>query len=108
MSGTPELLAAVSAETGVPAQFLTGDTAADVGANARTATEWKHAPAVAPVRQTAAVSPTVQPTPLPTPQQLAEANDWLDAWREGRLSPAGVPQPPLRRNTGHNRYNGPS
>ena len=50
MSVTPEFLAAVSEHTGVPAQFLAGDTAADVWASARTATEWRHAPAVAPVR----------------------------------------------------------
>jgi hypothetical protein len=93
---TPEFLAAVSAETGVPAGMLSGETAAEVWASAAAATRWKASTApAAPV--TAAVSPTTPLAPPPTPQQLAEADDWLDAWRAGRLTPAGVPCPPERQ-----------
>jgi hypothetical protein len=35
------------------------------------------------------------PTPI-TPQQLVEGDDWLTAWRTGRLAPFGLPAPPER------------
>ena len=105
---TPEFLAAVSAHTGVPAEFLRGDTIPAVWDSAQAAIDWKTStttPAAPP--PTAAVSPSVPYSPIPM-QQLVPGDDWTGAWRQGRLTPLGVPQPPPRRNNGHNRHNGPS
>jgi hypothetical protein len=103
---TPEFLAAVSDHTGVPVEFLTGDSTRAVWDSAQAAIDWKNATlptgANAPVT-TAAVSPTSQPTRI-TPQQLVQGDDWMSAWRAGRLTPLGAPAPPPRR-TGESQRN---
>jgi D-aminopeptidase len=105
---TPGLLAAVSAHTGVPVEFLSGDNIAAVWDSARSAIDWKTstAPQAPPQPPTAAVSPSSQPYRIPM-QQLVPGDDWTAAWRAGRLTPKGVPAPPPRRNNGHSRSNEP-
>lgn len=110
MSGdiTPEFLAAVSKETGVPEWLLTAggvNTTEGIWSRARDAVDWKAATAPAAPR-TAAVSPSSHPTRV-SMQQLVPGDDWLGAWRAGRLTPRGAPQPPPRRNNGHNQQNEP-
>lgn len=109
MSDIPaEFISAVCAHTGVPAEFLTGDTAAALWDSAQRAWDWRTATAAPAAPPTSAVSAaTPPPTQIPT-QQLVPGEDWLAAWRAGRLTLAGAPQPPPRRNNGHNRRNGPS
>jgi hypothetical protein len=106
---TPEFLAAVSEHTGVPVNFLTGDTTAAVWDSAQTAVDWKASTAPEPQRPpTAAVSVSSPPACVPTPQSLvAGSDDWLTAWRAGRLGPAGLPQPPPRRTGEAHRNAGP-
>ena len=91
---TPEFLAAVSAHTGVPVQFLSGSTIDAVWESAKRAVEWKEATAPAvPPPLTSAVSPSYGPVPMrPVP------DDVLRAWREGQLAERGAPAPPPRRN----------
>jgi hypothetical protein len=105
---TPEFINAVSKFTDVPAFMLIGDTAAAVWDSAQRAVDWKTSTApAAPPTLTGAVSASVPYGPIPM-QQLVPGDDWTGAWRQGRLAPLGVPQPPPRRNSGHNRHNGPS
>lgn len=93
MSVTPEFLAAVSAHTGVPAEFLTGDTAAGVWEAAQRAVDWREATAP-PAPPTAAVSASIPYKPM-TPQPLGEVSV-MDAYRQGRLADRGAPAPPPR------------
>jgi hypothetical protein len=103
---SPEFIQAVAETTGVPASLLSGSTIREVWDSAQAAVDWKQA--TAPTQPpTAAVSPSSQPYRIPM-QQLVPGDDWTGAWRQGRLTPLGVPQPPPRRNNGHNRHNGPS
>src|SRR5271169_5627859 len=104
---TPEFMAAVSEHTRVPVQFLSGNTIPEVWQSARNAVEWKEASAAPPQPTTAAVSPSSRPYRIPI-QQLVPGDDWTGAWRQGRLTPLGVPQPPPRRNNGTTATNGPS
>jgi hypothetical protein len=104
---TPEFIAAVSGHTGVPASLLRGDTIGAVWDSAKAAVDWKEQSVNVALPATGAVSQSVPYSPIPT-QQLVPGDDWTGAWRAGRLTPAGVPQPPPRRNNGHNRHNGPS
>jgi hypothetical protein len=102
---TPEFIDAVSKYTDVPAFLLSGDTAAAVWESAQRAVDWKTSTAPRPA--TAAVS-AASPPPRRIPvQQLVPGDDWLSAWRSGRLTPMGAPQPPPRRSNGHSRHNGP-
>jgi hypothetical protein len=103
---TPEFIAAVSAHTGVPEWFLTGDTVDAVWDGAQRLVDWK-ASTAAPQPPTAAVPASSPPPTRITAQQLVRGDDWMGAWRAGRLTPMGAPQPPPRRNNGHNRHNGP-
>jgi hypothetical protein len=103
---TPEFLAAVSAHTGVPEFMLSGDTIAAVWDSAQAAVDWKEA--TAPQPPTAAVSASSpQARPIPMQQQLTTGDDWLRAWRMGRLTAMGAPQPPPRRNGEPHRNAGP-
>jgi hypothetical protein len=95
---TPEFIAAVSAHTGVPAEFLTGGTAAEVWDAAERLARWK-AEAAAPQPPTAAVPASLPCEPI-TPQGCVPDGDYLAAWRSGRLAPAGIPAPPPRRSPG--------
>jgi hypothetical protein len=102
---TPEIIQAVSEKTGVPAEFLSGDTIGAVWDSAQRAVDWKQA--TAPRPPTAAVSATLPPArPIPR-QQLVEGDDWLQAWRSGRLTPMGAPKPPPRRIGEPHRNAGP-
>jgi hypothetical protein len=99
---TPEFVRAVSEETGVPGWLLTqggNNTMEGIWSRASDAVEWKTktAPA-APQPPTAAVPATTPPPTRITSQQLVEGDDWLGAWRAGRLTPMGAPQPPPRRH----------
>jgi hypothetical protein len=94
---TPEFIDAVSAFTDVPAEFLTGDTAAAVWASAQAAIDWKYAaaPQVPPRPATAAVS-------VPSANRIVQMRgdtpeDWMAAWRAGQLGGRGAPAPPPRR-----------
>jgi hypothetical protein len=101
----PEFLAAVSAYTDVPAEFLCGSTASEVWDSAQRAVDWKQA--TAPRPPTAAVSATPEPArPIPR-QQLVEGDDWLQAWRSGRLTQMGAPKPPPRHIGEPHRNAGP-
>lgn len=91
MSITPEFVRAVSAETGVPAEFLTGDTTHEVWDSAQRLADWKASTASQP--PTAAVAASAPDRPI-TPQGCAPDGDYLKAWREGRLAPVGMPAPP--------------
>jgi hypothetical protein len=102
---TPEFLAAVSEHTGVPKQFLSGNTIPEVWASARQAVEWKEA--TAPPPPTAAVSASSQPYRIPMQSLVPGNDDWMTAWRAGRLTPMGVPQPPPRRNGEAHKNAGP-
>jgi hypothetical protein len=94
---TPEFITAVSAHTGVPAEFLTGDTAADIWDAAGRLARWKASTAAPP--PTAAVSASVPNEPI-TVQGCVPDGDYLAAWRAGRLAPAGIPAPPPRQSRG--------
>jgi hypothetical protein len=61
----------------------------------------------APQPPTAAVPASSPPPMRITAQQLVEGDDWLGAWRAGRLTLMGAPQPPPRRRNGHTRHNQP-
>jgi hypothetical protein len=105
---TPEFVAAVSDWTGVPAPILSGDSAAAIWESAKLAEQWRSNSAPEPPRPpTAAVSPTSPPTRVPTPQSVVPVDDWLSAWRSGRLGPAGIRQPPPRRTGEPHRNAGP-
>jgi hypothetical protein len=94
---TPEFVQVVSDWTGVPAEFLTGDTAADVWDSAARAEAWRvstSAPAPPLPPPTAAVSASVPYKPI-TPQPLGEVSV-MDAYRQGRLADRGAPVPPPR------------
>ncbi len=101
---TPEFVAAVSAHTGVPQMFLTGDTTAEVWDAAQRLADWKArtSPAAPP---TAAVSASSPPPTRITAQQLVKGDQWTAAWRAGRLTPLGAQQPPPRRHQGNTRTN---
>jgi hypothetical protein len=91
---TDEFRRAVSHETGVPVEFLRGDTSGEVWDAAERLARWKADTAAPP---TAAVPAATPPPRIPTPQSLVAGNDdWLGAWRANHLSPAGVPAPPPR------------
>ena len=96
---TPEFIAAVSTHTGVPAEFLTGGTAAEVWDAAQRLVDWKASTAPPPSPPTAAVSASLPDKPI-TPQGCAPDGDYLAAWRSGRLVPAGIPAPPPRQSRG--------
>jgi hypothetical protein len=83
---TPEFLEAVSAYTDVPVEYLCGDAARAVWDSAQRAVDWKQA--IVPRPPTAAVSPTSRPTTVPV-QQLVPGDDWMRAWRAGRLGTIG-------------------
>ena len=102
---TDDFRNAVSQFTDVPVEFLKGDTAAAVWDSAQAAIDWKDA-APPPQPATAAVNPSMPSQPIPM-QQLVPGDDWLSAWRAGRLTPMGAPQPPPRRNNGHSQSNEP-
>lgn len=103
MSDLPaEFVRAVSEQTGVPAEFLTGDTAEHVWDSAERIARWKAE--TAPPPQTSAVVASSPPPTRITAQQMTEGNDWLTAWRTGRLAGAGAPAPPPRR-TGERHRN---
>lgn len=51
----------------------------------------------APQPPTAAVPASSPPPTRIAAQQLVEGDDWLGAWRAGRLTPMGAPAPPPRR-----------
>jgi hypothetical protein len=95
---TPEFIAAVSAHTGVPAEFLAGGTAAEVWDAAQRLVDWKVSTA-APQPPTAAVAASLPDKPI-TPQGCVPDGDYLAAWRSGRLAPAGIPAPPPRQSRG--------
>jgi hypothetical protein len=95
---TPEFIAAVSPHTGVPAEFLTGDTAAEVWDGAQRLVDWKASNAV-PQPPTAAVSASLPYEPI-TVAGCVPDGDYLEAWRSGRLAPAGPPAPPPRQSPG--------
>jgi len=98
---TPEFVRAVSEETGVPEWLLTQggvDTTEGIWARARQAVDWKAS--TAPPPPTAAVSASLPPATRVTPQQLVEGDDWLRAWRTGKLAPVGIPAPPQRAPRG--------
>jgi len=103
---TPEFLTAVSEHTGVPVDFLTGDTIAAVWDSARRAVEWKQATApLPPQTATAAVS-------VPSDDRIVQMHgepptDWMRAWRSGLLAGRGAPTPPLRRTGEQHRNAGP-
>lgn len=93
---TPEFVRAVSDETGVPAWVLTQggvDTTEAVWDRARAAVDW--ATRTAPRPPTAAVEASSPPTRI-TAQEATEGDDWLSAWRSGRLTAFGMPAPPDR------------
>jgi hypothetical protein len=92
---TSEFLAAVSVHTGVPMEFLRGDTIPAVWDSAQAAIDWKTSTApAAPPPPTAAVSPSVPHGPIPM-RQLVPGDDWTGAWRQGRFTPPEQrPQPP--------------
>lgn len=95
---TPEFIAAVSAHIGVPAEFLTGDTAAEVWDVAQRLVDWK-ASTAAPLPPTAAVATSLPDRPI-TAAGCVPGGDYLTAWRTGRLAPAGIPAPPPRQSRG--------
>jgi hypothetical protein len=82
----------------VPAEFLTGDTAAEVWDSAQRLVDWK-ASTAAPQPPTAAVSPSLPYKPI-TVAGCVPDGDYLAAWRSGRLTPAGIPAPPPRQTRG--------
>ena len=94
----PELFDAVSEYTNVPRFMLYGGTAAVVWQSAREAVDWKQATAPPAPPATSADSASSQPSGPITPKQIVNGSgDWMDAYRSGRLAPAGIPAPPLRR-----------
>jgi hypothetical protein len=108
---TPEFIRAVSEETGVPEWLLTAggnNTMEGVWSRASDAVEWKYATAPAEPRPPTAAVSASSPPPTRIPlQQSVPGDDWLGAWRAGRLTPMGAPAPPPRRNNGHTRTNKP-
>lgn len=99
MSDLPaEIVRAISEQTGVPAEFLTGDTAEDVWDSAQRIAQWKAE--TAPPPPTAAVVASSPPPTRITAQKMIEGHDWLTAWRTGRLAGAGAPTPPQRHSPG--------
>jgi len=104
---TPEFLAAVSDHTGVPVEFLTGDSIRAVWDSAQAAVDWKQA--TAPPQPPPAASATVSvPTLNRTVHVHGEApDDWMAAWRAGQLAGRGAPAPPPRRIGGLHRNAAP-
>jgi hypothetical protein len=95
------LIQAVSEKTGVPAELLTGDTVDAVWDSAQRLVDWKASTAAAaPQPPTAAVPASSPPPTRITPQGCVPDGDYLAAWRNGRLAPAGVPAPPPRHSRG--------
>jgi hypothetical protein len=93
MSDIEEFAAAVSKETGVPEEFLSGDSPHAIWDGAERLTRWKASAGVPP--PTTAAVPACSPPPTRiTPQPLD--GDYLAAWRGGRWSPLGIPAPPPR------------
>jgi hypothetical protein len=105
---TDEFLNLVSKFSEVPVEYLRGDTAQAVWDSAQAAIDWKNAAqatgANAPVTSSA-VNPNTH-TPIRS-QQLVPGDDWMAAWRAGRLTPLGAPAPPPRRNGSGHRDAGP-
>lgn len=97
---TPEFIEAVGRETGVPVEFLTGDTTDDIWDAAERLARWKAGTAPAASKPpTAAVSASLPDRPI-TAQGCVPDGDYLAAWRSGRLAPAGMPAPPPRQSPG--------
>lgn len=100
---TAEFVAALSAETGVPVEFLCGETTLDMWESAQRLVDWKAkttAPQPTPNLPTSAVSASSVPYEPITAQGCAPDGDYLAAWRAGKLAPAGVPAPPQRAPRG--------
>lgn len=95
----PEFIQAVSEFTGVPAEFLQGDSIRAVWDSAQRAVDWKQQGiAPSPPRPTAAVS---MPSDDRIVQMFGEPPaDWMVAWRSGQLAGRGAPAPPPRRTGG--------
>jgi hypothetical protein len=98
---TPEFLAGVFEWTGVPVNMLSGDTIPAVWDSAQRVVDWKQA-----TTQPSAPSAATSAVPVPQVEQVSRqvmyphqtADDWLTAWRSGRLGRLGAPAPPPRRN----------
>lgn len=94
---TNEFRRAVSAETGVPECFLTGDTTGEVWDAAERLARWKAS--TAPQPPTAAVGAAAPYEPIRAAGCVPDG-DWLTAWRTGKLAPVGMPAPPQRAPRG--------
>ncbi|OBJ81987.1 hypothetical protein [Mycobacterium asiaticum] len=94
---TDEFVAAVSRETGIPAEFLSGESTSAVWDTVHRLVEWKRA--TAPQPTTAAVSAT-PPPPRPITPLPPDGVSVMDAYRQNRLADRGAPAPPPRAPRG--------
>lgn len=104
MSGvTPEFIQAVSRHTGVPLEFLFGETIPEVWESARAAVDWK-VQTTAPPAQPATSAVSVPSADRIVQMRRDAPDDWMAAWRAGQLAGRGAPAPPPRR-TGERHRN---
>jgi hypothetical protein len=98
-AATPAFIKAVHELSTVPVEFLTGDTIDAVWDSAQRFVDWAASAQPAP-QPTSAVP--VPPLSRPVDMRGEAPDDWMVAWRSGRLG--GIPAPPPRR-TGEQHRN---